>query len=305
MKKVLLFSLLFVLIPTLTISFLFRNNEKEFQFSANTTVRILRSKTGKIETVALEDYIIGVVAGEMPVTFEEEALKAQAVASRSYVMYQIKGNKNRDYDVVDTILNQVYIDSDTLKEKWKDHYDEYYKKVVNSVQSTAYQYLVYDNKIVNAMFFSTSNGYTENSEDVFVSKVPYLRSVESKWDNISPVFQYTTNFSVEDFLGLLKLPSSNTIQISGVEKTKTGRIKNLKINGKSYTGREVASLLTLKSSSFSIIQNGNKVTIHTQGFGHGVGMSQYGAQGMAKEGYTYEEILKHYYTDTELKKIKN
>lgn len=305
MKKVLLFSFLFVIVPTLTIFFFFRENEKEFQFSSNTMVRIKCSKTGKIDVVPLEEYIIGVVAGEMPVSFEEEALKAQAVASRSYVMYQIRGNKDKEYDVVDTVLNQVYIDSDTLKEKWKDNYEEYYQKVVNSVQDTAYQYLVYKDEIANAMFFSTSNGYTENSEDVFVSKVPYLRSVESKWDNISPVFQYTTTFSVEDFLGLLKLPSSNIIQISNVEKTKTGRIKSLKINGKSYTGREVATLLKLKSSSFSIIQNKEKVTISTKGYGHGVGMSQYGAEGMAKEGYTYEEILKHYYTGTELKKIKN
>lgn len=305
MKKVLLFSFLFVIVPTLTIFFFFRENEKEFQFSSNTMVRIKRSKTSKIDVVPLEEYIIGVVAGEMPVSFEEEALKAQAVASRSYVMYQIRGNKDKEYDVVDTVLNQVYIDSDTLKEKWKDNYEEYYQKVVNSVQDTAYQYLVYKDEIANAMFFSTSNGYTENSEDVFVSKVPYLRSVESKWDNISPVFQYTTTFSVEDFLGLLKLPSSNIIQISNVEKTKTGRIKSLKINGKSYTGREVATLLKLKSSSFSIIQNKEKVTISTKGYGHGVGMSQYGAEGMAKEGYTYEEILKHYYTGTELKKIKN
>lgn len=305
MKKVLLFSLLFLVVPTLTIFFFFRNEEKEFQFSSNTMVRILRSKTGKIEVVPLEEYIIGVVAGEMPVSFSLEALKAQAVASRSYVMYQIKGNQKKDYDVVDTVLNQVYIDSNTLKEKWGENYSEYYKKVVTAIQDTAYEYLVYDGKVVNAMFFSTSNGYTENSEDVFVSKVPYLRSVESKWDNISPVFQYTTNYSLDDFLGLLKLPHSDTVQVSILEKTKTGRISSIKINGKTYTGREVASLLKLKSSSFSIVQNDNKITISTKGYGHGVGMSQYGAEGMAQEGYTYDEILKHYYTDTELKKIKN
>ncbi len=305
MKKVLLFSCLFIVIPTLTILFFFRTEEKDFQFSSNTMVRILRSKTGKIELVPLEEYIIGVVAGEMPVSFSKEALKAQAVASRSYVMYQIEGNKEKDYDVVDTVLNQVYIDSDTLKEKWKDKYEEYYDKVVSSVSETAYQYLVYNDKIVNAMFFSTSNGYTENSEDVFVSSVPYLRSVDSKWDNISPVFQYTTSYSLSDFLGLLSLPSSNTIKISDLKKTQTGRVTSIKINGKTYTGREVASLLKLKSSSFSIVQNGNKVTINTSGYGHGVGMSQYGAEGMAQEGYTYDKILKHYYTGVEIKKIKN
>ncbi len=305
MKKVLLFSFLFIVIPTLTIQFFFRGEEKEFQFSSNTTVRILRSKTGKIDVVPLEEYIIGVVAGEMPVSFSKEALKAQAVASRSYVMYQIQGNQKKEYDVVDTVLNQVYIDSNTLKEKWKDKYEEYYEKVVSSVAETAYQYLVYDGKIANAMFFSTSNGSTENSEDVFVSKLPYLRSVESKWDKISPVFQYTTNYSLSDFLGLLKIPNTDIIQVNVLEKTNTGRVKSIKINGKTYTGREVASLLNLKSSSFSITQNGNKVIINTSGYGHGVGMSQYGAEGMAQDGYTYDEILKHYYTGVEIKKIKN
>ena len=220
-------------------------------------------------------------------------------------MYQVLKNQKKDYDVVDTVLNQVYIDSDTLKSKWKDKYQEYYDKVVQAVEETSYQYLVYNGEVANAMFFSTSTGYTENSEDVFVSKVPYLRSVKSEWDNISPVFQYTTNYSKEDFLGLLKLPSSDKITINILEKTNTGRIKKVKINGKDYTGKEVASLLKLKSNCFTITENGNKVTIKTKGYGHGVGMSQYGAQGMAKSGYTYDQILKHYYTGVEIKKIKN
>lgn len=305
MKKVLLFSFLFLVIPTVTIFYFFKVEEQHFIFSSNTTIRILRSKTGKIEVVPLEEYVMGVVAGEMPVSFEEEALKAQAVASRSYVMYQVLKSQKKDYDVVDTVLNQVYIDSDTLKNKWKDKYQEYYDKIVQAVEETSYQYLVYKGEVANAMFFSTSTGYTENSEDVFVSKVPYLRSVKSEWDNISPVFQYTTNYSKEDFLGLLKLPSSDKITINILDKTNTGRIKKVKINGKNYTGKEVASLLKLKSNCFSITENGNKVTIKTKGYGHGVGMSQYGAQGMAKSGYTYDQILKHYYTGVEIKKIKN
>ena len=110
---------------------------------------------------------------------------------------------------------------------------------------------------------------------------------------------------IADFLGLLKLPSSDKITINILEKTNTGRIKKVKINGKDYTGKEVASLLKLKSNCFTITENGNKVTIKTKGYGHGVGMSQYGAQGMAKSGYTYDQILKHYYTGVEIKKIKN
>jgi len=153
MKKVLLFSFLFVVIPTVIIFYFFELEEKEFLFTSNTMVRIKRSESGKIDIVPLEDYIIGVVAGEMPVSFEEEALKAQAVVSRSYVMYQITKNAKKEYDVVDTVLNQVYIDSDSLKTKWKDKYEEYYNKVMNAVKNTAYQYIVYDGKIAETLFF--------------------------------------------------------------------------------------------------------------------------------------------------------
>ncbi len=305
MKKVLLFSFLFVLIPTIVICYFFKEEEKEFYFSSNTMVRIKRSKTGKIDIVPLEEYIIGVVAGEMPVSFKEEALKAQAVVSRSYVMYQISKNTKKDYDVLDTVLNQVYIDSDTLKSKWKEKYDEYYNKVMKAVLDTAYQYIVYNDKIAETLFFSTSSGYTENSEDVFISKVPYLRSVESKWDNVAPTFQRVIKYSHDDFLGLLSLPSSSEIVVKVLESTKAGRVKSIQINGKKYTGKEVVSLLKLKSANFSVEESNHIVTITTKGYGHGVGMSQYGAEGMAKEGYTYDQIIKHYYTGVEIKKIKN
>ncbi len=303
MKKVLLFSLLFILIPTLIITYFFKEKETTFQFSKNTMVRIKRSDTGKIEVVPLEEYIVGVVAGEMPVSFEEEALKAQAVASRSYVMYQIQKNQKKDYDVIDTVLNQVYLDSDTLKKKWKNNYQKYYDKVTHAVEDTAYQYIVYKEKVAEALFFSTSTGKTENSEEVFVSKVPYLRSVDSKWDTISPVFQEVEEYSKKEFLKRLKLPDSEEITIQILSKTSAGRINEIKINGKTYTGSEVMSLLGLRSRAFTITV-GERITITTKGYGHGVGMSQYGAQGMAKEGYTYEEILKHYYTGVDLKKIK-
>ncbi len=305
MKKVLLFSFLMIVIPTIIIWYFFRIQESTFQFSRNTIVRILRSKTGQIDEVPLEQYVIGVVAGEMPASFQEEALKAQAVASRSYVMYQILKNRKDDYDVIDTVLNQVYLDQDTLKQKWKDKYDVYYQKIVDAVASTSYEYIVYNGKIAEALFFSTSTGYTENSEDVFVSKVPYLRSVKSEWDKISPVFQEEEIFTREDFLKKLKLSNTSQISVNVIDSTKAGKIKEIQINEKTYTGKEIASLLGLRSSAFSIDVEKDSVTVSTKGYGHGVGMSQYGAEGMAQEGYSYDEILKYYYTGVELKKIKN
>ena len=305
MKKILLFFALIVLVPYIVVTVLMRREEVNFFFSSNTTVRVLRSTTNQIEVVPLEEYIMGVIAGEMPASFEMEALKAQAVASRSYVMYHMLKNKNKGYDVVDTVTNQVYLDSDTLKKRWGDRYEEYAEKIMTAVKETSYQYLVYKGQVAEALFFSTSTGYTENSEDVFVSSVPYLRSVPSPWDNISPAFSNSTDYSIEEFCKLLKLENSESIKTTILETTAAGRIKKIKINEKTLTGKEVASLLRLKSSFFSITVDKNRVYISTKGYGHGVGMSQYGAQGMASAGYSYEEILTYYYTGVEIKKIKN
>ena len=153
------------------------------------------------------------------------------------------------------------------------------------------------------MFFSTSTGKTENSEEVFVSALPYLRSVDSKWDEASPVYTDTYTFDLKDFYSKLSLPYNENLKIEITAKTSTGRIKKLKINDQELNGRDFATKLSLRSNYFTITQNNDKITINTKGFGHGVGMSQYGANGMAKEGYKYDQILKHYYQNTEIKKF--
>jgi stage II sporulation protein D len=277
--------------------------EVEFLFSTNKVVRVLRTATNEIEIVPLEEYIMGVLAGEMPASFELEALKAQAVASRSYVMYHILKNQERNYDVVDTVTNQVYINDDELKTKWGDHYNEYITKIKNAVKETSYEYITYGGEIAEALFFSTSTGHTENSEDVFVSKVPYLRSVASPWDNISPAFSENNEYPVSDVCRLLGIPQTTTLNISILGTTSTGRIKNIRINDKSFTGSDIASLLGLRSNFFTIKEDKGKIYITTKGYGHGVGMSQYGANGMAKEGHDYIDILKHFYQDTEIKNL--
>lgn len=305
MKKILLFFLITLLIPYITIQFLFTNSTEEFMFTRNEQVRVYRNDSKKIENIPLEEYVMGVVAGEMPASFELEALKAQAVASRSYVMYQMVKNKNKDYDVIDTILNQVYLDSNTLKKKWGSKYEQYLGKIKEAVTETAYEYVIYDGKIAETLFFSTSTGYTENSEEIFVSKVPYLRSVESKWDNISPVFNEENKYQLDKFLKQLNLKVSDQLNVKITSKTKGGRIKKIVINEKEFTGDEIVKKFNLRSTCFEIELIDNYVYITTKGYGHGVGMSQYGAQGMALAGYTYDEIIKHYYTNVEIKKIKN
>lgn len=303
MKKILLITLLVVFIPFFIVNLFVRTDEIKFHYVSNKVIRVKDVSADKIVEVPFEEYVKGVLAGEMPTSFELEALKAQAVAARSYALIQMKKNESKDYDVVNTVDNQVYLSDETLKEKWKDEYVSKVNKLKTAVTETKGEYLTYNGEIAETLFFSTSTGKTENSEEVFSSKVPYLRSVVSTWDESSPAYEDTASFDLKDFYNKLGLEYSDKISFEVLEKTSTGRNKKVKINGVEFNGRDVATKLKLRSNYFDIIQNNDKVTITTKGFGHGVGMSQYGALGMAKEGYTYDKILKHYYQGTEIKKI--
>lgn len=302
-KKILLFSCLILFIPFIIVSIFISNDEITFNFSQNSVVRVYRENTDSVDTVPIEEYVVGVLAGEMPVEFELEALKAQAVAARSYVMRQMERNINNGYDVVDSVTNQVYLDEQYLMTVWKNAYTDNINKIKMAVLQTKGEYLSYDGKVADALFFSTSPGVTENSEEVFSSKEPYLRSVESKWDSISPSYTSQKTYTLNEFYSKLGLSYSSVLNIKIISTTQTGRIQKISINGKEFTGSTVCSKLSLKSTFFEIKQDGNNVIINNKGYGHGVGMSQYGAQGMAKEGYKYDEILKHYYTDIEIKKF--
>lgn len=306
MKKILLLTLTIILIPLFIIGLTNRNeilNKIKYGFYSNSTIKVKKSKTNEIVSVPIEEYVIGVVAGEVPASFDLEALKAQAVASRTYVL-EHKQRSKTNYDVTDNTQNQVYINYEDMKNKWKNNYDENLNKITNAVNSTKGEVLLYDNNLIDAMFFSTSNGYTENSENVFSSKKPYLVSVPSPWDKQeSPVFKTTSLISKKEFLFNLGLPDSNEINISDVKTTNTKRVISLNINGKNFKGSEIKSIFNLRSTSFSIEIKEDKVNFIVNGFGHGVGMSQYGANGMAKEGYNYKDILKHYYKNCEIKKI--
>lgn len=302
-KKILLFSCLIVFIPLVIVSIFIRNEEITFNFTENSVVRVYRENTDKIDKVPIEEYVVGVVAGEMPINFKIEALKAQAVAARSYVMKQIEKNINNEYDVVDTVMNQVYLDKEHLMAVWNSSYIENINKIKLAVLSTKGEYLSYDGKVAEALFFSTSPGLTENSEEIFISKEPYLRSVVSTWDEISPVYNTTITYSLKEFYRLLNLNYQKSLKVEILENTSTGRIKRLKINSNELTGNYICSKLSLNSTFFEIIQDGEKVIIKNKGYGHGVGMSQYGAEGMAREGYTYQDILKYYYKNIEIKKF--
>ena len=303
MEKLFFLSIILILI-VYVVDLCYKEEVYDINYNQNMYIRVKRDKTGKVDVIPFENYIIGVVAGEMPISFDIEALKAQAVASRSYALVKMKQNITNDYDVVDTISNQVYLDNDTLLNSWKDNYNENINKIIDAVTSTSGEYMLYKGEVVNAFFFSTSTGKTENCVEVFGGDLPYLVSVESHWDeDVSPIYQHQKHLKLLDFLDLLGLEYKDNISLEIIDSTSTGRIKKLIINGKEFKGSDIVNMLSLKSSFFNITQKDNDIYITTKGYGHGVGMSQYGALGMALEGYNYKDILKHYYSGVDLAKI--
>ena len=307
MKKTILSIIIILILPFILTNILEKNKSKIIKLVHNEkTIRVLRSKTQTIEKVPFEEYIVGVLAGEMPIYFEEEALKAQAVASRSYALKRIEYNKNQNYDVVDSTNNQVYLDNDYLKKAWGTNYTKNINKIRKAVNATSCEYLDYNGTIVDAFFFSTSTGKTESVAEVFNISLPYLKSVSSTWDEkVSPVFNDYYTFALDNFYQKLGLEYDENLKIEILNSTSAGRIKKIKINNVEFTGNQLSTTFKLRSTSFTINKEGNKINITTTGYGHGVGMSQYGAQGMANEGYKYDEILKHYYSGVKIKKYKN
>ncbi len=308
MKRIILFTIILIFIPFFIVNIFGINEieEIELKYINNINVRVKRLATNEIQIVPLEEYIVGVLAGEMPVYFELEALKAQAVASRSYVLKRLEYNKDSEYDVVDSVLNQVYLDDNYLKEAWGKDYVVNINKLRTAVNETIDEYLEYDGEIIDALFFSTSNGYTEDASIVFNLELPYLKSVESKWDaQTSSVFNSQKTMSLQEFYEKLGLEYKKQLSFNVLERSDTNRIIKLEINGNMLNATDVYNKLGLRSTDFNLTQVGTNVVIDTKGYGHGVGMSQYGALGMAKEGYNYMQILEYYYTDAEIKKIQN
>lgn len=250
-----------------------------------------QTKTLKLD---LDEYLVGVLAGEMPASFELEALKAQAVASRTFVL-------SRNLKVDNTTNSQVYLTDEQMKKNWGSDYETNKKKITEAVQSTHNEVMTYNGEYISALFFSSSNGKTVNSEDYFSGEVAYLKAVDSHWDlTIDPTNTRTKTFTKSQIAKAFGI-SSPTIKITSY--TSSGYVDKVIINNQEYTGREVREKLGLASSCFQIELTSNGYKFTTKGSGHGVGMSQYGAQAMAKEKKTYQDILNHYYQNIQIESI--
>ena len=249
----------------------------------------------KKDTISLdlEDYVLGVVACEMPASFDIEALKAMSVAARTFALYKIKTNKN--YKLSTTTKDQCYIDKKQMKKNWGSKYEKNYNKIKKAVNETKNMYMTYKDKVIISFYFSISNGYTENCENVFSQKLDYLKSVDSSWDKKYSYKEKETKFSEKEFLNKLGINDKNVKSIK-IKRNKTNRAKYVIINDVKYNGTKFRKLLGLRSTDVEINVKDSYVYIKTKGYGHGVGMSQYGANEMAKSGFKYDEILKYYYS---------
>ena len=234
----------------------------------------------------------------MPASFNKEALKAQSVLARTYTLKCLKNGKT----ITDNSSTQNYKSINELKNMWGISFDTYYNKIVNAVNSTKGEYLSYNGDYIEAVYHSTSNGKTENSINVWGNSFPYLISVESIYDNTNKNFIVSKFFTYEEISNKLERIITSDSIFNIISRNESGRVNNIEIDGINYNGVDFRTLLGLRSTDFDIEKVNDGVFITTKGYGHGVGMSQYGANGMANNGYSYKDILFHYYRGVNISK---
>ena len=289
--------ILFIICIILSVVYIMSFNKNETHFSLEDNEIMIKLKDSTIDEIELEEYITGVVSAEMPASFSLEALKAQAIASRTYAMYKYEKNKA----LSTTSNDQNYITKDQMKEKWGSNYDNYYKKISKAVKATKGLVIKSDGKIICAYYFSMSNGITENSQSVFKEQLNYITPVESPWEKDLKNYEVTTNISKQDFCTKLNI-DCKIISVDNIKRNETNHIEKIGINNKVFKGTEFRKKLSLRSTDFDIEIKDN-IIITTRGYGHDVGMSQYGANELAKQGKTYDEILNYYYNNITIENL--
>lgn len=282
-------------------------NYKEFD-----TISLLHKKDNTIEEVKLDEYLYGVVSAEMPVDFELEALKAQAVVARTYTIYKIinSGGKHGEADICDdSTCCQAWISKEDRMNRWEEgKREENWKKIVNAVNSTQGKIITYNGEPINAFFHSNSGGKTEVPINVWGgSGYPYLQCVETSGEENYSQYASEAEFSKSELEEKIKSKYSDLVidslteeNIKILEYTDSGRVKILKVGNKNISGVEIRTLLGLRSTNFKVSFDSDKVKFEVIGYGHGVGLSQTGSDSLAKQGMNYEEIIKHFYSGVEI-----
>ena len=299
------------------------NNENRSQTNTTSeqqetrTIKLLHSSTGEIEEINLNEYLYGVVSSEMPASYEVEALKAQAIVARTYTIYQIRHNatKHENADICDNYeCCQAWISKEERFAKWgSEEAEANWNKITEAVNSTTGKIVTYNGETINAFFHSNSGGITESSVNIWGGiDYPYLKSVETTGEDGYAQYSSQVKLSKQELLDKLKekyqdceidFSQENCIKI--LEYTTSGRVKTIKFGNKEIAGTEARTILGLKSTNFTFSIDGETVTFTVTGYGHGVGMSQTGADTMAKAGANYDEIIKHFYTDVEITELNS
>lgn len=289
--------------------------EQEYDYKQYNTIQLLHASTGEVEELTLDTYLYGVVSSEMPASFEKEALKAQAVVARTYTIYKIQNNsqKHEGADICDnSACCQAWISKEDRLAKWEESTrEEYWNKIVTAVEETKGKIITYEGKPINAFFHANSGGKTETTLNVWGgSGYPYLQTVATAGEEGYTQYQSEVICTKQEFTDKIKekhsdftidFSQANCIQV--LEYTDGDRVKSIQIGNLSFSGVEIRTIFGLRSANFTITIEGDNIKFSVLGYGHGVGMSQTGADSMAKAGSDYVEIIKHFYTGVEVEDV--
>ncbi len=296
MKNKILLSIIVILLPITIYMFSKKENiESEVTVSSQKDIYIHFLINNEMKELPLEEYLVNVVGAEVPALFDMEALKAQAIASRTFALYE---ETTRGYV---TTGDQAYNSLETFQSKWQDNYNTYLAKIKKAVSTTKNLIMTYENNLIKSYFYAMSNGYTTTSLSVFNEELPYLNDILPTLDSPNTkLFQVTKTVSKTQFCDTLNIDCTH-LKINKITTDTSNRVEIISINDTQYTGIDIRKKFNLRSTDFTIEEDNDNIVFTTKGYGHGVGMSQYGANTMAKNGSNYEEILKYYYQGVEIK----
>ena len=292
------------------------NNEiSDYNYSQYGIIKLLHKKTGEVEEVTMDDYLCNVVSAEMPADYEIEALKAQAIVARTYTVYKIQNKKHDNADICDdSTCCQAWVSKDDRFARWEESKrEDNWSKIQQGVNETKGKIITYNNQPINAFFHANSGGTTELPVNVWGgSGLPYLQVVQTAGEEGYTQYSSEVVLKQEELINKIKekyediqIDFNNNEDIKILEYTDSGRVKTIKFGNHELSGVETRTLLGLKSTNFEIIRENEQIKFSVKGYGHGVGMSQTGADTMAKQGSNYEEIIKHFYVGVEIKDINS
>ena len=289
------------------------NIKSTYNYKNYGTIKLLHKKTGEVEQVNIDNYLCNVVSAEMPADYEIEAIKAQAVVARTYTIYKINNKKHENADICDdSTCCQAWVDKETRFSRWEESKRESnWEKIQKCIQETQGQIITYQNQPINAFFHANSGGKTELPVNVWGGTgLPYLQVVETAGEEGYKQYESEVELTQDELIEKLKtkysdisIDFSNQEDLKILEYTDSGRVKTVKFGNHEISGIETRTLLGLKSTNFEISKENDKIKFTVKGYGHGVGMSQTGADAMAKQGKNYKEIINHFYSGVEIKEV--